>query len=104
MYNDQRYLTEEEKQRIEEDEERWQEDSRQEARERRNKKDRERKEAAKKAMNKPIDALPVREMCEYEKIRESIIKERNEAMAKCKFFEELNEAKNNMANKKKKNE
>ena len=64
-YVDQRDLTEEEKQRIEEDKERWHEASRQEARERRNKKDREMKEAAKKAMNKPIDALPVREMCEY---------------------------------------
>ena len=44
-------------------------------------------------MAKPIDSLPVSEMCQYEKIRESIIKEREEAMAKCKFFENLSETK-----------
>ena len=41
------------------------------------KKDKERKEQ----MAKPIDPLPERELCQYEKIRESIIKEREEAMA-----------------------
>ena len=61
-------------------------------RESKKQKDRKRRAAAKKAMKKPI-ILPVRELCQYEKIRESIIKERNEAMARCKFFEELNEAK-----------
>ena len=41
----------------------------------------------------PIDPLPERELCQYEKIRESIIKEREEAMAKSKFFEDLNNTK-----------
>ena len=35
-------------------------------------------------------------MCRYEQIRENIIKERNEAMAQCKFFENLLEAKTEM--------
>ena len=97
--DNQRDLTEEEERQIKEQEERWIEAIKQEERERRNKKDRERRAASKKAMQKPIDALPDRELCQYEKIRESIIKERNEAMAKCKFFEELNEAKENMTEK-----
>ena len=44
-------------------------------------------------MRNPLDALPEKDLCEYEKIREDIIKERNEAMANCKFFEELIETK-----------
>ena len=67
-----------------------------EARERRNLKDREKRKAMKEAMKKPIAALPVKELCEYEKIREKNIKERYEAMKKSKFFEELEEAKINM--------
>ena len=39
----------------------------------------------KRAAAKPIDPLPERELCQYEKIREDIIKER--------FFEELNKTK-----------
>ena len=53
------------------------------------KKDKERKEK----MAMPIDPLPERELCQYEKIRESIIKEREEAMAKSKLFEDLNNPK-----------
>ena len=53
------------------------------------KKERERKEK----MAKPIDPLPERELCQYEKIRENIIKEREEAMARYNFFENLKEAK-----------
>jgi hypothetical protein len=45
------------------------------------KKDKERKEK----MAKPIDPLPERELCQYEKIRESIIKERAETMARYNF-------------------
>ena len=55
-------------------------------------KDKERKEA----MGKPVNPLPAREMCQYEKIRESIIKEREEAMANCNFFEDLLDAKRKM--------
>ena len=54
-------------------------------REKQRKKIQERKEA----MSIPVDALPEKELCQYKKTREDIIKERNEAMAKCKFFEEL---------------
>jgi hypothetical protein len=53
------------------------------------KKERERKEQ----MAKPIDPLPERELCQYEKIRENIIKEREEAMAKYNFFENLKNTK-----------
>ena len=41
--------------------------------ERRNLKDREKRKAMKEAMKKPIAALPVKELCEYEKIREENI-------------------------------
>ena len=44
-------------------------------------------------MAKPIDPLPERELCQYERIREDIIKEREEAMAKFKFFENLEKTK-----------
>ena len=47
-------------------------------------------------MNNPVNPLPVQEMCLYERIREGIIKEREEAMANCKFFEDLLEAKKEM--------
>jgi hypothetical protein len=53
------------------------------------KKERERKEK----MAKPIDPLPERELCQYEKIRENIIKERKEAMARYNFFENLKDTK-----------
>ena len=67
-----------------------------EAREKRNMENKEKRKALKKALKKPIAALPVRELCEYEKIREKNIKERYEAMKKSKFFEELEEAKISM--------
>ena len=44
-------------------------------------------------MEKPVDGLPERQLCEYEKIREDIIRERREAMANCGFFENLHETK-----------
>ena len=37
-------------------------------------------------MEIPIDPLPERELCEYEKIRQDNINERKEAMAACGFF------------------
>ena len=67
----------------------------QEKREQRQKKEKERREAL-EALNKPLDPLPLRELCEYEKLRESIIKEREEAMAKCGFFQKLTECKENI--------
>ena len=47
-------------------------------------------------MGKPVNPLPVQEMCLYEKIRKDNIKEREEAMANCNFFEDLLEAKSKM--------
>ena len=44
----------------------------------------------KKKMNIPIDPFPEQEMCEYEKLREKNIQEREEAMTASKFFEHLN--------------
>ena len=61
----------------------------QEIKEKRQKKNEERKSA----MEKPVAPLPKRELCKYERIREDIIKEREEAMAKFKFFENLEKTK-----------
>ena len=41
----------------------------------------------------PLDPLPKRELCPYEKIRENNIQERKEAMRKCGFFEDLEKIK-----------
>ena len=90
-------LTEEEWKQIEKQEEMRLEADMKEAREKRNMENKEKRKALKKALKKPIAALPVRELCEYEKIREKNIKERYEAMKKSKFFEELEEAKINMS-------
>ena len=59
----------------------------------------EKRKDLKKALKKPIAALPVRELCEYEKIREKNIKERYEAMKQCRFFEELEDTKIDMVKK-----
>ena len=47
----------------------------------------------KEAMDEPVPPLPERELCEYEKLRERNIKEREEAMAASDFFEDLSEFK-----------
>ena len=52
-----------------------------------------RREELKRAIAKPIAPLPERELCQYEKIREDIIREREEAMANFKFYEELHKTK-----------
>ena len=52
-----------------------------------------RREELKRAIAKPIAPLPERELCQYEKIREDIIRERKQAMANCKFFEDLQNTK-----------
>ena len=55
---------------------------------------RKQKEMEKKeAMAIPVAPFPVKELCAYEKIREDIIKEREAAMAECKFFEDLDQFK-----------
>ena len=40
-------------------------------------------------MEQPVDPLPIHEMCQYEKLRESRIKERETAMIESGFFDEL---------------
>ena len=44
-------------------------------------------------METPVTPLPKRELCKYERIREDIIREREEAMAQSKFFENLEKTK-----------
>ena len=51
-------------------------------------------EEQKAAMNKPIDPIPERALCEYEKLRISNIQEREKAMAESGFFDDLNDYKN----------
>ena len=57
----------------------------------------------KEAMDTPIQPLPEKELCEYEKLRESNIKERQEAMAASNFFEDINEYKTDIGLTKGKN-
>ena len=56
-----------------------------EQREQRRLRDRIRKES----MNIPLDPLPERELCEYEKYREKNITERERIMAESGFFDDL---------------
>ena len=44
-------------------------------------------------MNNPINPIPERELCEYEKLRMSNIEEREKAMAESGFFDDTNEYK-----------
>ena len=61
------------------------EEGKKEARERR----RQKAEELREAMKKPINPIPERELCEYEKLRMSNIEERENAMAECGFFDDL---------------
>ena len=61
----------------------------QDIKEKRQKKNEERRAA----MEKPVTPLPKRELCQYEKIREEIIRERQEAMVQFQFFENLEKTK-----------
>ena len=44
-------------------------------------------------MATPIDPLPEKELCAYEKLRDDIFKAREKAMIECGFFDELNKTK-----------
>ena len=44
-------------------------------------------------METPVTPLPKRELYEYERIREDIIREREDAMDQFKFFEKLEKTK-----------
>ena len=59
----------------------------------RNEKRRQRYKEYKEKLAIPLDPLPKRELCPYEKIRENNIQERKEAMRKCGFFEDLEKTK-----------
>ena len=61
------------------------EEQRMEAREKR----RKRYQRQKEVMATPIDPLPEKELCEYEKLRNSNIREREKAMAESGFFDDL---------------
>ena len=50
----------------------------------------------KEEMAIPLEPLPERELCPYEKVRENIIKERENAMIESGFFEDLLKAKKEM--------
>ena len=65
------------------------EQRKQELKEKRQKKN----EGRRAAMNTPVNPLPKQELCKYEKIREDIIRKREEAMAQFKFFENLEKTK-----------
>ena len=54
-----------------------------------NEKRREKRQEEKDLLKAPLDPLPVRPLCEYEELREKNIKEREEAMAKSGFFDNL---------------
>ena len=92
--------TEEERQQYREQEEIWMKANIEEEKQRKKEKRQQKEQERREAMRKPIDPLPVQEMCKYELIREDIIKERNEAMAQSNFFENLLEAKQEMTPKK----
>ena len=86
-------LTKEEREQEEEDERRESEAIKAWFKQEQKEKRQRRRDELKKAITKPIDPFPERELCQYEKIREDIIREREEAMAKFKFYEDLEETK-----------
>ena len=51
------------------------------------------REKLKEAIATPIDPLPERELCQYEQIREDIIRERKGAMDRFNFYEDLKKTK-----------
>ena len=53
------------------------------------------RERMKNAIATPLPPLHERDLCEYEKIRENIIKEREEALARFQFFKDLHRTKVN---------
>ena len=82
-------LTEEELRNIKIQEERWLEAELEEQNKRRAEKRKEKQDKLKAAMGVPIEALPEREKCAYEKLRDKNIKEREEAMENSGFFEDF---------------
>ena len=60
---------------------------------------RKKQEERKLAMQVPLPPVPMREKCAYELMRDQNIKERQEAMEKSNFFEELSKCKQDMTKK-----
>lgn len=61
-----------------------------------NEKRRQIEQEKRELMKIPLDPLPERELCEYEKLREKNIKEREAIMEKFGFFNDLNSCKKGM--------
>ena len=85
--------TEEEKKLAKEQEKRefewWVAEREKERKERRRQKNKEMKDK----MKLPIPPIPDRQLCPYEQLREDNIKEREDAMKKCGFFDDLKDTK-----------
>ena len=74
-------------------EEKWLEAMIEEGKKSAGEKRRQKNEDLKAAMKKPINPIPVRELCEYEKLRLSNIEEREKAMAESGFFDDMDDYK-----------
>ena len=86
-------LTEDEKRAVLEAEKRLEEAIMEQRKKEKLEAKREQERERKEKMAKPIDPLPERELCQYEIIRENIIKEREKSTANHKFFVNLNDTK-----------
>ena len=86
--------TKEELKSIREQEEKLYEEMRQQKIEEEKEKRKRKRKEMKEAMKKPIPPIPVSERCPYEKVREQIIKEREDAMIESGFFDDLLNYKN----------
>ena len=82
-------LSENDLKHIREQEEKWLEASIEEQQERARERRHQKNEKLRAAMNIPIVPNPEKELCEYEKLRMRIIKEREQAMAESGFFDDL---------------
>ena len=81
--------TEEELKAIRQQEEILFQELRQKRKEEEKEKRKQKAEEIKNAMKKPINPLPESELCDYEKLREKNIKEREDTMRESGFFEGL---------------
>ena len=86
-------LTDKELEDIRRQEEIWLEADIEEQERRRKEKRKEKRDELKAAMKVPIKAFPEKEKCQYEKIREDNIKEREKAMEESGFYKDLGDYK-----------
>ena len=85
--------TKEENERYEEEDRKWREAEENSRKQKVKEKRQKEREKLKEAIARPIDPLPERELCQYEQIREDIIRERKEAMERFNFYEDLKKTK-----------